>query len=331
MATPAYRAPGSSLRFRVAGRTVMLLGTVTFIAGTLVLVLALQDLVFPLFGFGYRGPGGFHPGLPGLLAGVGAALLSGVLGFIGTRLHRHGRQLATSAGSVVDGPFVLYLRPFDADLALAEMAQDGSSPLPKATYEEQLRDAFRTVGPMLAIGQPGEDLPTLGAARTAAHDHWQWTVLNLLPRAALVVLALGGSTGIRWEVARAVERVMPHRLLLLIVGDESDYAAARWEFGRFFPLGLPSGRFTRWRRREALPINGAIWFRPDWMPIMVPFATRDPFRPLESACIDALAPVYAALGVRRPYSRWAPTALGAGCLMLLVSLVIIALAYFLSR
>jgi hypothetical protein len=328
MATPGYRAPGSSLRFRVAGRTAMLLGALSFIAGTLVLVQALRDLV----GFGYRGPGGFHPGLPlGLLAWVGGALLTGLLGYIGTRLHRRGRQLATSAGSIVDGPFVLYLRPFDADLALAEMAQDVTSPLPKATYEEQLRDAFRTVGPMLAIGRPGEGLPTLGAARTAAHDHWQRTVLTLLPRAALVVLALGGSTGIRWEVERAVERVTPHRLLLLTFGDESWYAAARREFGRLFPLGLPPGQPSRSRRREALPISGAIWFRPDWMPIMVPFATRDPFRPLESACIAALAPVYAALGVRRPRSRWRPTALGGGCLTMLAFLAIMALAYFLSR
>lgn len=69
------------------------------------------------------------------------------------------------------------------------------------------------------------------------------------------------------------------------------------------PLGLPPGH-SQVQRREALPISGAIWFRPDWMPIMVTFVTRDPFRPLEdpfrpleSACIAALAPVYAALGV----------------------------------
>jgi len=120
MATPGYRTSGSSLRFRVAGRTAMLLAVLSFIAGTLVLVQALQDLV----GFGYRGPAGFHPGLPlGLLAWVGGALLTGLLGYIGTRLHRRGRQLATPAGSVVDGPFVLYLHPFDADVALAEIAR----------------------------------------------------------------------------------------------------------------------------------------------------------------------------------------------------------------
>src|SRR4051794_11436677 len=98
MASPGHRAPGSSLRFRVAGRAAMLLGALSFILGTLVLVQALQDLV----GSGYRGAGGFHPGLPlGLLAWAGGGLLTGLLAYIGKRLHRRGRQLATSAGSVV--------------------------------------------------------------------------------------------------------------------------------------------------------------------------------------------------------------------------------------
>ena len=311
----------------------MLLGALSFVAGTLVLVQALRDLV----GFGYRGQGGFHPGLPlGLTAWIGGTLLTGLLSYTGTRLHRRGRQLATPSTGVVDGPFVLYLRPFDADVALAEMAHDVSSPLPKATYEEQLREAFRTVGSMVAIGRPGENLPTLGAARTAAHDQWQQTVLNLLPRAALVVLALGGSTGIRWEVERAVQMVTPQRLLLLTFGDESWYAAARREFGHYFPRGLPPGPPPgppgRPRRTAALPISGAIWFRPDWVPTMVPFAARDPFRPLEAACVAGLAPVYAALGARRPRNRRVRTALGGGCLSMLAFLAILAaLAYFLSR
>ncbi len=89
-----YRASGGSLRLRVAGRIAMLLGALSFVGGTLVLTMALQDLI------GVRGTGGGEGSTPpacplGVAAWMGGTLLTGLLSYVGTRLHRRGRQLAT--------------------------------------------------------------------------------------------------------------------------------------------------------------------------------------------------------------------------------------------
>jgi len=72
--------------------------------------------------------------------------------------------------------------------------------------EEILAQVLTTVGPMVAIGRPGEKLPQLGAARVYVEDAvWQPKVHEFLEKAALVVLRLGkteGSGG-RWSSRQA--------------------------------------------------------------------------------------------------------------------------------
>ena len=53
------------------------------------------------------------------------------------------------------------------------------------TYEERLARTLRKVGPFVAVGDPTERLPLLGAARMyAADEEWQETVDELTARRA---------------------------------------------------------------------------------------------------------------------------------------------------
>ena len=61
------------------------------------------------------------------------------------------------------------------------------------------------VGPVVAIGKPGEPLPELGAARLyVADDQWQAKVIELMGKAALVVIRLGASPGLLWEIEQSL-------------------------------------------------------------------------------------------------------------------------------
>ena len=91
----------------------------------------------------------------------------------------HQRLTQDGAGLVVGRSTrrpVLFLRPFALDaLPLSPMESRGSllkifSWFDKRSFEEYLHDSFSDLGPMVAIGRPGEQLAVLGAAREYADD-----------------------------------------------------------------------------------------------------------------------------------------------------------------
>src|SRR5262249_49351572 len=114
---------------------------------------------------------------------------------------------------------VLYLRSFQ-DEGLWQTA--GMS------WEEQFARPLQDAGPVIAIGRPGEKLPWLGAARwQVENEKWQAEVQGLLPRAGLVVLRVGESAGLWWEIEQALQLVRPERLLFLVSADDPAYQAFR--------------------------------------------------------------------------------------------------------
>lgn len=121
------------------------------------------------------------------------------------------------------GDRVLYLRSFAADSSVTR--QTFSALLTAnlvtglTTEEEMLAAAVRPVGRLTAIGKPGERLPTPRAARVYVPDaEWQANVSEQMAAARLVVLRLGDTDGLQWEIARAREMMDPRRLLLLMPG-----------------------------------------------------------------------------------------------------------------
>jgi hypothetical protein len=83
-------------------------------------------------------------------------------------------------------PPVLYLRPFKDDNVtfpfwLSRWREGWKHPWVRPTYEEHLRDALSEIGPVIAIGNPSEAYPFLGAARLYIEgEEWQTTVLQLM-------------------------------------------------------------------------------------------------------------------------------------------------------
>jgi transposase len=69
-------------------------------------------------------------------------------------------------------------------------------------------------GPFVAIGRPGEELPALGAYRTyVQHEAWQEEGRDLLSAAQLVLIRLGMTEGVLWELSTAITQVKAKRLL----------------------------------------------------------------------------------------------------------------------
>jgi hypothetical protein len=72
------------------------------------------------------------------------------------------------------------------------------------TLEELLVSEYADVGPVIAIGKPSDDpddLPPLGAARQYCQGtEWQEMVRSLMQASALIVVGVGQSAGLAWEI-----------------------------------------------------------------------------------------------------------------------------------
>lgn len=162
----------------------------------------------------------------------------GVLFLAARRLDIRGRQyrapVVASLAELADGEFVLYLRSFGDDDSLArhiEWSGFGGEQdllmnlgLSGRTEEEQLVAALRPAGSVVALGSPGEKLPPAGARRIyPSAEAWQDTVIYLMERARLVVLVLGPSRGLMWELAQAAWRLPPARLAVIVLMPLASY------------------------------------------------------------------------------------------------------------
>jgi hypothetical protein len=147
------------------------------------------------------------------------------------------RRSAPSAIDVLQrdpGPPVVYLRSFRDDGRrleegiLHELGNALKSIIGR-TVEQRLAAILRRVGPVVAIGRPGEDLPEEGAARMyVAESDWKDVVLDLLSRARMVILQVGDTAGLRWEIVTVGQCLNPEQVLLFAAFDHwRDRRAAR--------------------------------------------------------------------------------------------------------
>jgi hypothetical protein len=139
--------------------------------------------------------------------------------------------------------FVLYLRAFNEDAVRTEaprltpmMWTDFFNPVSplyallvlNGSPEEHLIACVRDVGPVIAVGNSGEQLPPAGARRLQLPSNdWQRPVRDLMSRARLVVLALDPTPGTLWEFVEATRTVPPERLLLVTPASKREYELFR--------------------------------------------------------------------------------------------------------
>lgn len=207
---------------------------------------------------------------------------------------RHIQPLAEEVLSNDARPPILYLRSFINEEQVH-------------TEEAGFADLFAPVGPFVAIGQPGEQLPPLGAARLyVENDNWQAKVLELLTQAKLVVIYGGETPGLGWELRQVRERLHPSRVTIMIPNNKDAWETFRntaYAFAELHLPPMPSGKMARY----ATPgVVGFLSFDDGWNPRFTPLpkrstrATGGGLNVSDTAAQSALAlsQIYSKLGIQ---------------------------------
>jgi hypothetical protein len=191
--------------------------------------------------------------------------------YVGHLLARQGKKHSVEPGEQYlkndSRPPVIYLRSFADETAeggaMARFSKMGSKDLAKTVPPNSVQEqdalgyVFRKVGPYLALGKPGENLPELGSYKLyAANEEWQNTIRDLFQRARLIIFKAGLTDGLRWELKELVESVDAVKVVMLLPARERDYPAfIRWA-NEIMPSALP----------ERYPPHRIVVFTAAWAP-----------------------------------------------------------------
>ena len=260
-----------------------------------------------------------------------ARLVPPVTLVLGAFLLYRGKQRAAQAAArmVFDEsdhrPPIVYLRPFTKDESLA--GQVFTAVLTSkvlsgfASEEEQLAEAVAPIGPLLAIGQPGERLPKPGAIRAYATDaEWKDVVIHWLTVARLIILRPGTSQGVWWEMEQVVRATSADRFLMLLIrATRPEYDALARMMQERFTISLPD--FQEIQRARV--VTGFFEFAGDWrarfLPLQAPTWRRSSYKSMRTLFHYALRPVFERLGTNwRPMPVSALSIAAAGMLGMLL-------------
>jgi TM2 domain len=315
--------PGRDERRRAALKWQALLGVA---AVPLALLMVQVDRVLPP-----EGESSVASDVAGLFAVVVALAVLHLL----RRIVRHEAVTAAESMARDPRPPVLYLRSFKDDRAavLTDHGAPGTAALiglfALASPEQELAWLLGEYGPVVAIGKPGEALPELGAARLyVGHDEWQAKVHSLMQVAGLVVMRVGSTPGVAWEVEQALRQFPKQRLLLVLIGTtelapEVD-AVLRPVLGNLLPVALaqpPSTGWRRWVGRPPTRIGALVGFKADGAPRLITlrsipqtwagwggfFAGASTLRPSMSALKEAFAQLRPSVQRQWPARRVQPS------------------------
>jgi hypothetical protein len=131
-----------------------------------------------------------------------------LVGGIGTGLYQLGRGIWSRGATQLlrddkRSP-VVYLRSFRADRRIGDT-------------EHKLVEKASKIGPVVAVGEPGERFPPFGAARLYVdHAHWHDVVASLVAVAQLIIFRIGDTEGFWWELSHTAEKVDPAKVLIWI-------------------------------------------------------------------------------------------------------------------
>ena len=227
---------------------------------------------------------------------------------LGAFLFWRGRQYAAQASAVsiiTDAkPHLLYLRPFQSDWTTTKNIFRNRSDW--ITEEEQLADVLRPFGELVAIGRPGEGLPTPGAARIYASDEeWKDVVKRQMQSTRLVVIMAAVGENVLWELTQATKM-----LILVLKMKADDYESFRTKANPILGVSLPA-RAPSWRFGR---VSGFISFAADWKPNFL--ALKGPYfrgGSFKSLAKYALRPVFESFGL-----EWQPPPIRVSQIFLLI-------------
>lgn len=182
--------------------------------------------------------------------GLAAGLVYLPFAIVGSRLFNEAQRIAALRVAEIrkldDRTPVLFIRSFSDDSRRLERRFSVVKFFaPKTlTLEEAVVSRSWGVGPVVGIGQPGEKLGPLGAAREYIEgDTWRDRIEHLMGESRLIVSVLGYTEGLLWEYQDLVR--LGHLGKLLLV---------------FPPVGLPLAN-QLWRLfQTVLPATGRSFF-----------------------------------------------------------------------
>ncbi|NJM33692.1 MAG: FHA domain-containing protein [Rhodomicrobium sp.] len=109
----------------------------------------------------------------------------------------------------------ILLRSFSDESKYVKADPFGSSVF-DYSLEDRLANYFVHTGPFVAVGSPSDNSPKLGAVRTQlADDKWQARVLNWIQSSDTIVLVLGVSYWLNWELDQVITNRYWNKLIIL--------------------------------------------------------------------------------------------------------------------
>lgn len=124
-----------------------------------------------------------------------------------------------------------------------------------STFEGELVNRIDKIGPVVALGRPGEKLPPLGASRAyVAHTDWKEEIKSLIIKSQKIVLILDFSKSVIWELNEIFQNGQLKNLTIVIPDNHTNWQTGYAELSNQFSF-LP----------KVLPENAiAIGFKDNW-------------------------------------------------------------------
>jgi hypothetical protein len=122
-------------------------------------------------------------------------------------------------------PSILLLRSFVDDAT-----RNGSE-----RFEETIAPWLARYGPLVAIGDPRDTLPSLGAYRDyVAEENWQERVRTYINAAVIIVMIPGKSHWVQWELSQILDGHFLHKTAFVFppglpVAEKADRVATTWQ------------------------------------------------------------------------------------------------------
>ena len=133
---------------------------------------------------------------------------------------------------------IVYLRSFeDDDVQLANVLSARRPFLEFFTlrgsdaFEESVAWELACYGPVLAIARPGRSHVSLGAARMhLGDDEWKAVISEQIAEAKAVVITIGRTPGLAWEIAHIVHAGHLNKTVLVVPPVDPEEILLRWNF-----------------------------------------------------------------------------------------------------
>jgi TM2 domain-containing membrane protein YozV len=219
-------------------------------------------------------------------------------------------------------PPVLYFRSFHDDSQIVVAPRRGVVRARFLWYtagvspEQEIAFILGQVGPVIAIGKPGERLPELGAARIyVSDDQWRCVVTAWMSEAALVVFRAGETEGLWWEIEQALAQYSRRRIVIVELGPSEAHLSFRRRFEATFGVAIQhaaprvpwaSALLTRMFVWTPVSLGRLIYFdaggAPQEQPLLFHYTWQgfimSAYRPYRDPLRATFRAVFAQLGIR---------------------------------